>query len=179
MRGDYVEISVSDTGVGIPPEILGKVFDPFFTTKEVGEGSGVGLSMVFGFAKQSKGHSSIYSEVGVGTTVKLYLPRSQEDAIEDITRDVSPEPGGGTESILVVEDDERLRNIASRTLRNQGYDVVAAAKGEKAIRHVEDGRHFDLLFTDVVLPGGMTGVQVAEQARRTPIDQIADCPGLA
>ena len=164
--GDYVQVAVSDTGTGMPPEVLEKVFEPFFTTKDVGEGSGLGLSMVYGFVKQSKGHITIYSEVGHGTTVKLYMPRSVEDLLQEGTKDDTQEYALGSERILVVEDDEHLRVVPVRTLRNQGYEVVEAGDGKEAIKHLKDGRAFDLLFTDVVLPGGMNGVEIAEEAKR-------------
>ena len=166
MPGDYVQVAVSDTGTGISPEILEKVFEPFFTTKDVGEGSGLGLSMVFGFVKQSKGHIAIYSEVGHGTTVKLYLPRSEAGIVREDPADDTHEIAGGVERILVVEDDQYLRAIPVRTLRDQGYEVVEAGDGKQAMEHLEDDRPFDLLFTDVVLPGGMNGAQIAEHAKR-------------
>jgi len=164
--GDYVQVAVSDTGAGIPPEVLEKVFEPFFTTKEVGKGSGLGLSMVFGFAKQSKGHITIYSEVGHGTTVKLYIPRSEEDFVQAGAKDDMHEFAQGSERILVVEDDENVRRDPVIFLRDQGYEVVEAGDGKEAIERLKDGLPFDLLFTDVVLPGGMNGVEIAEQAKR-------------
>ena len=164
--GDYVQVAVSDTGAGIPPEVLEKVFEPFFTTKEVGKGSGLGLSMVFGFAKQSKGHITIYSEVGHGTTVKLYIPRSEEDFVQAGAKDDMHEFARGSERILVVEDDENVRRDPVIFLRDQGYEVVEAGDGKEAIERLKDGLPFDLLFTDVVLPGGMNGVEIAEQAKR-------------
>ncbi len=164
--GDYVEVAVSDTGTGIPHEVLEKVFEPFFTTKEVGEGSGLGLSMVYGFAKQSKGQITVNSEVDHGTTIKLYMPRSQEEAGESDTKDDTQEYARGSERILVVEDDPNVRKGPVKILRDQGYEVVEAGNGEEAINHLKTGQSFDLLFTDVVLPGGMTGVEIAEEAKR-------------
>lgn len=164
--GDYVQISVSDTGCGIPPEVLGKVFEPFFTTKGVGEGSGLGLSMFYGFAKQSKGHITIYSEVGQGTTVNLYVPRSEEDQVKTGAKHGTQEIARRSERILVVEDDEHLRAIPVSTLRDQGYDIVESGDGKEAIKHLKDGQSFALLFTDVVLPGGMNGIEVAEKAKQ-------------
>jgi PAS domain S-box-containing protein len=164
--GEYIEVAVSDSGTGMAPDILARVFEPFFTTKEVGQGSGLGLSMVFGFAKQSKGHASIYSEIGKGTTVKVFLPRvssGQGDA-QDIRADTS-EPKRGHERILVVEDDENVRNIPSAILRAAGYEVVEVVDGAQAIQVLRD-KPFDLLFTDVVLPGGMNGVEIAARAKR-------------
>ncbi|MCZ6772585.1 MAG: PAS domain S-box protein, partial [Proteobacteria bacterium] len=164
--GDYVVVAVIDSGTGMPPEVLEKVFEPFFTTKDVGKGSGLGLSMVYGFAKQSKGHITISSEVGQGTIVKLYMPRSEEDFVQEGAEDETPEFALGSERILVVEDDERLRAIPVRTLRKRGYEIVEAVDGKAAIKHLRDSQPFDLLFTDVVLPGGMNGVKIAEQANR-------------
>jgi PAS domain S-box-containing protein len=165
-QGDYVLVAVSDTGSGISPDILDKVFDPFFTTKGVGEGSGLGLSMVYGFAKQSGGHVTIYSEVDQGTTIKLYLPRSTLDVVHDTFRDEAPDFDQGSERILIVEDDADVRKIPVKILQNQGYTVVEAENGAAAIERLNDGEAFDMIFTDVILPGGMNGVEVAEEARR-------------
>ncbi len=162
--GDYIKIAVSDTGTGMSPDILAKAVEPFFTTKEVGEGSGLGLSMVFGFVKQSGGHIMIFSEEGHGSTIKLYLPRSLDDESQDETRDDMPEIIQGSERILVVEDDQNVRKVPVTILRDQGYEVVEAGDGKEAINHLKDGQSFDLLFTDVVLPGGMNGVDIADHA---------------
>lgn len=162
--GDYVEVAVTDTGIGMTPEVLEKVFEPFFTTKEVGQGSGLGLSMVFGFAKQSGGHVTVSSEEGEGTTVKLFMPRSAEDVVKEIASGEINIPTTGSERILVVEDDENVRNISVSILSEQGYDVIDVVDGNEAIEHLKSGTIFDLLFTDVVLPGGMNGVEIAKQA---------------
>jgi len=164
--GDYVEVAVSDSGVGIPPPDLEKVFEPFFTTKDVGKGSGLGLSMVHGFVKQSNGYIAIESEVGQGTTVKLYLPRSKQ-AVDpkDHTVGIEVLPGGA-ERILVVEDDESVRQVSVHALRNQGYEVVEEASGRDAINRLKVERSFDLLFTDMVLPGGIDGATLAAEAAR-------------
>ena len=164
--GDYVKVEVSDSGTGITPEVLGKVFEPFFTTKEAGKGSGLGLSMVYGFVKQSMGHITIYSEVGHGTTVKLYLPRSEEVIAKEGPKDDTWEIARGSERILVVEDDEHLRSVPVRLLRKQGYHVVEAIDGKEALERLRGDQQFDLLFSDVVLPGGMNGVEIAEEAKR-------------
>ena len=164
--GDYVMVAVNDTGTGMPPEVLEKVFEPFFTTKDVGEGSGLGLSMVYGFVKQSNGHVTIFGEVGHGTTVKLYMPRSREAVTRKDADKDTPEFAPGSERILVVEDDESVREIPATILRDHGYEVVEAADARQAVRHLKDGPPFDLLFTDIVLPGGMNGVEIAEQAIR-------------
>jgi PAS domain S-box-containing protein len=162
--GDYVEICVSDTGLGIAPDVLEKVFEPFFTTKDVGKGSGLGLSMVYGFVKQSGGHITIYSEPGQGTSVKLYLPRSRDQTSPREAPSETPrfEPGSGR--ILVVEDDEKVRAIPVYILRHQGYHVVEASDGDEACALLDSEPPFDLLFTDIVLPGGMTGVDIATRA---------------
>ncbi|AXS39514.1 ATP-binding protein [Breoghania sp. L-A4] len=164
--GDYVVVSVSDTGSGMTPEVLNRAFEPFFTTKDVGAGSGLGLSMVYGFAKQSNGHITVDSDSGYGTTVRLYLPRSRAASARERVADNIPEPEPGSERILVVEDDPDVRDIPTTLLRNQGYEVVEAGDGAEAIRHLRADRPFDLLFTDVVLPGGMSGAEIAEAAER-------------
>ncbi len=165
--GPYVMVAVSDTGAGMSPEILSRVFEPFFTTKEVGKGSGLGLSMVYGFAKQSGGHVKIYSETGVGTTVKLYLPESQ--AVKKTQQaKASPEVvGGDGESILVVEDDADVRSYATSILRGLGYTVHEAEDGPSAVAKLAELKGLDLLFTDVILPRGMDGGQLAAQVWRS------------
>jgi PAS domain S-box-containing protein len=163
--GQYVEVAVSDNGIGMPAQILEHVFEPFFTTKEVGKGSGLGLSMVFGFTKQSLGHVSIYSEVGKGTTVKVYLPRSMSGTVSATDAPSTQKVFGGNERILVVEDDDKVRKISTKILRTSGYEIVEVVDGPRAIELLEDSA-FDLLFTDVVLPGGMNGVEIGEQAKR-------------
>jgi PAS domain S-box-containing protein len=168
--GDYVMVAVSDTGTGMVPGVLEKVFEPFFTTKEVGKGSGLGLSMVYGFVKQSLGHITIYSEVDHGTSVKLYMPRSHDGSAETIAKDDAVETARGSKRILVVEDDSDVRKIPAAILRDRGYEVVEAEDGAEAIDHLNAGQPFDLLFTDVVLPGGMSGVEIAEAAIRLQPD---------
>lgn len=163
--GEYVKVAVTDTGIGMTPEVLTKVFEPFYTTKGVGEGSGLGLSMVYGFAKQSNGHVTIYSEEGQGTTVKLYMPRSEKTIEQEDPKSETLVFYQGTECILVVEDDESVREIPVGILRNQGYTIIEAGDGEEAIKQLKSNRFFDLLFTDMMLPGGMNGVEIAEQAK--------------
>jgi CheY-like chemotaxis protein len=142
------------------------VFEPFFTTKDVGKGTGLGLSMIYGFAKQSGGHVKIYSEVGHGTTVRLYLPRLASAAAAASPAAPAPAGGkGGGETILVVEDNPDVRRLVLRQLRDFGYTVIEAANGPQALKILEDGAAIDLLFTDVVMPGGMTGRQLAEAAK--------------
>jgi PAS domain S-box-containing protein len=164
--GQYVLISVSDTGVGMDSETMRRAFEPFFTTKPVGQGTGLGLSQVYGFVKQSGGHVKIYSEVGQGTTVKIYLPRLERSEDEHGAQSLIPVPKGNAhETILVVEDDDNVRTYSVEALRDLGYHVIEASDGPSAIRVLETKTPVDLLFTDVVLPGGMTGAQVAAQAR--------------
>ncbi len=163
--GEYVEVAVTDTGTGMAPDVLEKAFEPFFTTKEVGKGSGLGLSMVFGFAKQSNGHVTVDSQLGEGTTVKLYLPRSADAETNADAPGDAQIASSGSERILVVEDDEGVRNISVSILSEHGYDVVAAIAGNDAIEKLKTDPLFDLLFTDVILPGGMSGVDIAKQAK--------------
>ena len=163
--GDYVMMAVTDTGTGMPPDVLAHVFEPFFTTKEVGKGTGLGLSMIYGFAKQSGGHAKIYSEVGHGTTVRLYLPRLTNESLKSDSTAVTPPRKGGGETILVVEDNPDVRRLVLRQLRDLGYEVIEAANGPQALKILDDGATIDLLFTDVVMPGGMTGRQLAEAAK--------------
>lgn len=163
--GQYVLIAVTDTGCGIPEDVLAQVFEPFFTTKEVGKGTGLGLSQVYGFVRQSAGHIKVYSELGEGTTIKIYLPRLNGSSPAD-TRDVGTDQGvlhGGNETILVVEDHDDLRAFSVAVLADLGYHVLSAASGREAINLVK-GERIDLLFTDVVLPEGMNGRRVADEA---------------
>jgi len=159
--GRYVMLAVSDTGAGMSQDVLDKVFEPFFTTKEVGKGTGLGLSMVYGFVKQSGGHIRICSEVGHGTTIKLYLPpaRGQVEAAPAVTSSLSL----GNEAIMVVEDDALVRNFVIAQLQSLGYRPVGAANGPAALNLIEGGQAFDLLFTDVIMPGGMSGRELAEE----------------
>jgi len=162
--GPYVMLAVSDTGGGMSQEVLDKVFEPFFTTKDVGKGTGLGLSMVYGFVKQSGGHIRIYSEVGHGTTIKLYLPPARGQ-VEAAPAAAAALPGG-SETIMVVEDDALVRNFVIGQLQSLGYRTVGAANGPAALSLVEDGEPFDLLFTDVIMPGGMSGHDLAEKVRK-------------
>ena len=164
--GQYVVICVSDTGHGMPAEILGRVFEPFFTTKEMGHGTGLGLSQVYGFVKQSGGHIKIYSEVGQGTTVKMYFPRSggQAASIDEVGE--TPVSDSAHETVLVVEDDKDLRGYLVEVLRELNYRVLAAADGVAALGILEqDAMRVDLLLTDVVMPG-MNGRELANHARQ-------------
>jgi PAS domain S-box-containing protein len=162
--GRYVMIAVGDTGSGMPAHVREKVFEPFFTTKEVGKGSGLGLSMVYGFVTQSGGHIRVDSEEDLGTTIRLYLPPAEGGAVKAVAK---AEPAaGGSETILIVEDDALVRNFVTAQLAALGYQAVAAADGPSALQRLKSGERFDLLFTDVVMPGGMSGRQLAEEAQK-------------
>ena len=165
--GQYVMISVSDTGTGMTRDVLERVFEPFFTTKEVGQGTGLGLSQVYGFVKQSGGHVKAYSELGKGTSLKVYLPRLHDGVEPDeAPLGTSVPEGTGEETILVVEDDHEVRAYSVEVLLDLGYRVIEAADGLAALRLLQTGQHVDVLFTDVVLPGGMTGRVLADGARQ-------------
>ena len=162
--GQYVMLAVTDTGCGMAPELVEKIFEPFFTTKAEGRGTGLGLSMVYGFVKQSSGHIKVYSEVGHGTTFKLYLPRSNQS--EDLLVSDEGRPiRGGTETVLVVEDDDAVRELAVTTLADLGYAVLKARDAKAALTIVESGVPIDLLFTDVVMPGPLKSPELARKAR--------------
>ncbi|MDQ0395998.1 hybrid sensor histidine kinase/response regulator [Labrys monachus] len=162
--GQYVLLAVTDTGCGMSPDIVEKVFEPFFSTKVEGKGSGLGLSMVYGFVKQSGGHIKIYSEIGHGTTVRLYLPRSIQS--EDTLVDLEPGPViGGSETILVAEDDASVRETAVALLSDLGYRVLKAKDAQSALSIIESGMPIDLLFTDVVMPGPLKSTELARKAR--------------
>jgi PAS domain S-box-containing protein len=162
--GQYVMLAVSDTGIGMTPDVIARAFEPFYTTKGLGEGTGLGLSMVYGFAKQSGGHVAIYSEVGSGTAVKLYLPRWVGQAEEAAPRIERAAPAARDETVLVVEDDEDMRFIAVTMLRSLGYTVHEAASGPRALDLLTRHREIALLLTDVVLAGSMNGRRLAEEA---------------
>ena len=169
--GRYVMLAVTDTGSGIPADIVDKVFDPFFSTKPEGKGTGLGLSMVYGFVKQSGGHVKIYSEPGEGTTIRLYLPRSAGAEDELVSLDSGPVTGG-TETILVAEDDKGVRETVIETLTDLGYRVLQAPDAKSALAIVESGIAIDLLFTDVVMPGPMKSTELARKA-------VERLPGLS
>jgi signal transduction histidine kinase len=166
--GQYVLIAVADCGTGMDQATLERVFEPFFTTKEAGCGTGLGLSQVYGFVRQSAGHVRIYSEVGEGTTVKIYLPRhaGAEERADDAEPAESLTGVHGSETILVVEDDAALRAYAVESLSEHGYHVLAAGNAKEALKILEAGTKIDLLFTDVIMPGGVNGRQLADNARR-------------
>ncbi|HLY04752.1 MAG TPA: ATP-binding protein [Rhizomicrobium sp.] len=173
LTGDYVRLSVSDTGTGMPPEVQAHVFEPYFTTKEAGKGSGLGLAQVYGFAAQSRGTVRIDSAVGRGTTVALYLPRSDRSPPLREHGDPSPterqldhRPG----SILLVEDDDEVAALAGEMLNHLGYEVTRAATAAAALGALANGRSVDVVFTDVMMPGGMNGFDLALEIRRRRAD---------
>jgi signal transduction histidine kinase/DNA-binding response OmpR family regulator len=172
--GQYVMIAVSDTGIGMAGDTMDRVFEPFFTTKEVGQGTGLGLSQVYGFIKQSNGHIKLYSQLGQGTVVKLYLPRLSGDARSETageTGEHTPEAGLG-ELVLVVEDHQAVRGYSVEALRELGYRVIAASSGAEGLELLARNPAIRLLFTDVGLPGGMSGRQLADRARRLRPDLV-------
>jgi len=162
--GPYVMLAISDTGTGMSAAIRDQVFEPFFTTKSGSKGSGLGLSMVYGFVKQSGGHIKIYSEEGHGTTIRLYLPPAS--LVEDLAGPPSSQLVSGNETILVVEDDPLVREFVVVQLRSLGYKTIAAADGLEALAHVQRGAAFDLLFTDVIMPGGMNGRELSDEVMK-------------
>jgi PAS domain S-box-containing protein len=165
--GDYVALIVTDTGSGMPPEVIERVFEPFFTTKEVGKGTGLGLSMVYGFVKQSGGHVKIYSELGHGTSIKLYFPRAtQMAASATLGSAASSELPSGSETILVVEDDPTVRRMAVGLLEGLGYQVHEAHDGRSALNILHGADHIDLLFTDMIMPNGISGQDLVKAARQ-------------
>jgi PAS domain S-box-containing protein len=170
--GQYVSLCVTDTGTGMTPEVVAKAFDPFFTTKPIGEGTGLGLSMIYGFARQSGGQVRIYSEIGQGTTMCIYLPRHDEEAPpeEEAILSTAPEPLGDGEVVLVIDDEPTIRMLIAEVLAESGFAVIEAPDGPAGLRVLESNARIDLLITDVGLPGGMNGRQVADAARVTRPD---------
>jgi CheY-like chemotaxis protein len=164
-HGQYVQIAVSDTGIGMDRKTLDRAFEPFFTTKEVGKGTGLGLSQVYGFVQQSSGHVKIDSEPGRGTTVRVYLKRSLGEQSAEVRPPLTVGPALGRERILVVEDDAALREYSADILKELGYVVSQAGDAAEAMQRLEASA-FDLLFTDVIMPGGTNGRQLADAAQR-------------
>ncbi len=162
LPGAYIVTSVTDSGEGIPHEDLGRLFDPFFTTKEMGQGSGLGLAMVWGFVKQSGGHVTVYSEPGHGSSFKIYIPAATSPAAPATRATPSPTELVGTGNILLAEDDVLVRRFATDRLRSRGYEVVEAGSGPEALEALNSMDQVDLLFTDVIMPGGMTGRELAD-----------------
>ncbi len=164
--GDYVMMAVTDTGAGMSPEVLARAFEPFFTTKSAGRGTGLGLSMVFGFVKQSGGHIKAYSEPGHGCTMKVYLQRAESEApAQPAEAPPALPPAGAGEIILLVEDNVGMRQTVASQLTTLGYQTIEAEGGAAALAVIEGGRSFDLLFTDIVMPGGMSGIDLIREAR--------------
>ena len=164
--GRYVTISVTDTGSGIPAHVLARVMDPFFTTKEEGKGTGLGLSMVYGFAKQSGGAARIESVLGEGTVVRLSFPATETAVLESAPTAEGPQEGSGTETILIVDDREDVAELARTILRDFGYSTLMAQNGREALEVLESGNAIDLLFTDLIMPGGMNGIALGREAKR-------------
>ena len=181
LAGQYVLIAVTDTGSGMPPDVIAKVFDPFFTTKPTGQGTGLGLSQVYGFVKQSGGHIKIYSEPGQGTSVKLYLPRfvgdqNQSDSESSASHDVPA--GRSGETVLIVEDEDKVRELAVLSMKELGYEVLEASNASQALRHIDSTARIDLLFTDVVMPD-LNGRKLADEAtRRRPALKVLFTTGF-
>jgi CheY-like chemotaxis protein len=167
MPGEYVQFCVSDDGCGMSPDVLARCFEPFFTTKEVGRGSGLGLSMVYGFVKQSKGHVRLESKPGEGTTVVMYLPRAQSESAASSLREPGPEPMhlprvGEAKRVLIVEDDDGVRDIAVSVLADNGYEVVEAETAHRALEILSREDGVDVVFTDIVMPGTVNGIELAK-----------------
>jgi CheY-like chemotaxis protein len=166
-QGEYVSLCVTDTGTGMTPEVRARVFDPFFTTKPIGEGTGLGLSMIYGFVRQSGGQVRIHTEPGQGTTVCLYLPRhlGAGEATGRATAEPVPARTGAGETVLLVEDEESIRALMHEILADAGYRVLEAPNGPAGVQLLQGAERIDLLITDVGLPGGLNGRQVADAGR--------------
>ncbi|MHC8493241.1 PAS domain S-box protein [Thalassospira sp. SM2505] len=179
--GTYVELDVSDNGAGMPPEIGAQIFQPFFTTKERGKGTGLGLAMVYGFVKRSGGYISVYSELGIGTTFRIYLPVADEASQTETgnQRRDDTEPVHGTETILIVDDEQELAEIASIVLNKYGYRTILAHSGKEALEQIEKHPEIDILFTDVIMPGGMNGIELSDRAcEMRPGLAVLTCSGF-
>jgi CheY-like chemotaxis protein len=168
--GSYVLVSVTDTGIGMTADVRRRAFEPFFTTKDVGGGTGLGLSMVYGFAKQSSGHVQLYSERGKGTSIRMFLPATRGTDSRDLQAKLTSAPvvaslPGGNEMVLVVEDDARVRRVAIARLKDMGYGIVEAGNAREALTLLSQNPEVKLLFTDIAMPGGMTGDELAKEAR--------------
>lgn len=165
--GDYIAISVKDTGIGIAPEVLERIFEPFFTTKEIGKGSGLGLSMIYGFIRQSNGYLDVQSALGVGTTFTMYLPAAEPESVrhDTIACDLDGAQGG-SENVLIVEDNDLVRRHVNTLFKSLGYHVTLAANGAEALAILAERDDIDLVFTDVIMPGGMNGRELGERATR-------------
>jgi CheY-like chemotaxis protein len=166
--GQYLSICVTDTGTGMPKEIVERIFDPFFTTKPIGQGTGLGLSMIYGFVRQSGGQVRVYSEVGQGTTMCMYFPRFMGELVEESTgEDGAVNETGDGETVLVIDDEATVRMLVVEVLEEAGYRAREAEDGPSALKILQSDARIDLLITDVGLPGGLNGRQVADAARRS------------
>ena len=165
--GDYVALSVSDDGTGMPPEVAARIFEPFFTTKPLGSGTGLGLSMIYGFARQSGGNVRVHTRPGLGTTMRILLPRHYGEAAQEVERGALSEAPRSVdgESILLVDDEQAVRSLAAEVLEELGYRITMAADGNEGLERLRSKARFDVLITDVGLPGGLNGRQVADAAR--------------
>jgi CheY-like chemotaxis protein len=179
-EGRYVTISIIDTGIGMPPAILHRVMDPFFTTKEEGKGTGLGLSMVYGFAKQSGGAVQLLSDVGKGTTVRIYFPATDEEERLQPKRSPRAMDRNGDETILVVDDRVEVAELAQAMLESFGYTVIVATRPADALDVLDSGASVDMLFSDLIMPGAMNGVVLAREARkRRPVIKVLLTTGYA
>jgi CheY-like chemotaxis protein len=165
--GQYTEICVTDIGTGMPPDVVARVFEPFFTTKPLGQGTGLGLSMIYGFVKQSDGEVRIMSELGVGTSVRIYLPRAAGGAEEELPEDKPSEPtrAKAGDTILIVDDEPTVRMLITEVLEGLGYAAIEAADANSGLKVLQSNVRIDLLITDVGLPGSLTGLQMVDVAR--------------
>jgi CheY-like chemotaxis protein len=165
LEGEFVALCLTDTGTGISPELLPKIFEPFFTTKEIGKGTGLGLSQVFGFARQARGDLVVASEVGKGTRVTMYLPRSHRIAMDESASGKTTEVIKGVGTILVVEDNPQVADVSTMMLREMGYEVLRATRPSEALQVLCSRNDIDLLFSDIVMPGDMDGFALAQHVR--------------
>jgi CheY-like chemotaxis protein len=174
LEGDFVALAIIDTGCGMSPEVLARVFEPFYTTKPVGKGTGLGLSQVHGFAMQSGGAATVSSEVDKGTAVTIYLPRSKEEPAAQPAEGQQAAPDETRGTVLVVEDSREVAEVTSTLLEQLGFRVVRAENASEALRHLQQGIHFDLVFSDIVMPGPMNGLALAQACQ----DNYPDIPVL-